>query len=120
MRAEKDLPDIAPPQKEPIVFDFGPYLPIGATLQGIPVVTVSVVRAWKVGAVDATPEARKFGTSDIGTIAAPDGSGIENAAVIQKMGTFIDGIVYLLECVCDRSDGGIAEMWLHMKCVAAN
>jgi len=114
MRAIKDLPDIDPTaQKEPIAFDFFPYLPSGVFLQGTPVVTIAAISG-----IDATPSARAIGVPTLGTVMPPDGAGVANTAVIQMVGTCVSGVTYLLLATCDRTDGGVASLWTHMKCVA--
>ena len=116
MRAVKDLPDIDPTaQKEPIAFDFYPYLPTGVLLTGTPVVTIAVIEG-----VDASPASRAIGAPTLGTVSPPDGAGVSNTAVIQMIGTCVAGVEYLLLVSCGRTDGGVASMWTHMKCVAPN
>lgn len=117
MRAEKDLPDISPEQAEPIPFDFGDFLPTGVTLIGTPSVAITVSQAWVDGAVDGAPQGRAITSPAIGTVLPPDGTGVTNTAIIQMFGGGVHGIIYKLQAVCQRSDNGIAEMTVHMKCV---
>ena len=116
MHAIKDLPPIdATLQKEPIAFDFQPYLPPGIYLTGTP--TVTCVNAESTEVTDATPSARLVGAPTIDTVDPPDGAGIANTAVLQFVGDCIAGVTYLLHAICNRSDTGVASLWVHMKCV---
>lgn len=117
MRADEDLPDIAPEQVEPIPFDFGDFLPTGVNLIGSPTINITVSQVWLEGAVDASPGGRLVGTPAIGTLEAPDGTGLSNTAVIITFGGGVHGIYYKLQVICNRSDGGTVEMTVHMKCV---
>ncbi len=117
MRSVKDLPNIdTSPQKEPIGFDFEPYLPTGVTLTGTPIVTCLVANVSTVG--DSDPASRLSGSPTIGTISPPDGAGVANTAVSQFLVNCQAGVTYLLRCTVNRTDGGVASLWTHMKCNA--
>lgn len=115
MPAVRDLPPIdATRQAVTVAFDFGPLLPPGVTLTGVPVVTIAV-HAGSAGS-DPTPAARLFGPPVIGTAPAPQGSGVANGAVLQQIGNAVGGVTYLLWCSCPTTGGDTVSLWTHTQC----
>lgn len=109
-----DLPVVAPTQVQTCTMDFGKFLPLGVTLQGAPSLTISV----RLG-TDNDPTSRINAGPIIGT--APTvvgGTGLTDTAVLFQVHNCLDGVTYLIEVHCDRSDGDVAEAWVRLACVA--
>lgn len=114
MPAVGQFPTIAPKQKQTMGFDFGNFLPAGASLTGTPTLVVTA----KYG-TDSSAQSRVSSGPSIGTISALNGgTGIENAAIIFQMFGCLSGVDYTLEVVCTRTDGDIAEGWGILPCKA--
>lgn len=107
-----DFPAIAPNQIQTMAMDFGNFLPPGVTLTGTPDLNISVRSGF-----DGTPNSRITAGPTIGT--APStigGTGKTNTAILFQVSNARNGVVYILEVVCTRTDGDVAEGWNHLPC----
>ncbi len=109
-----DLPVVAPAQVQTCAVDFGYFLPPGVRLHGVPVLSMSV----RIG-TDATPSSRINSGPIVGTVStALGGTGLANTAILFQVHNCLDGVTYLIELYCDRSDGDVAEGWVRLACIA--
>lgn len=112
-----DLPAIAPEQAQTIAIDFGKLLPSGVTLTGTPTLNVSTAAAG--AAHDPSPASRVSVGPMIGAVpVALGGTSFANAAVLAQFSNCIPNAVYVIEVVCQRSDGDKVEAYVHMPCAA--
>lgn len=114
MPASNDLPPIAPNQVQTLTCDFGLFLPSGVTLTGTPVFEVLE----DVQGEDPDPPHILDGSPQIGTAPKPWGTGVANAAVLQRVSEGVAGARYLIEVTCARTDGDVAEGYFQVPCVA--
>ena len=99
------FPPISPAQKQTFSFDFGQFLPPGVTLTGTPTVALTTVYG-----TDSSPLSRITGGPTIGTVPTSlGGSGIANTAILFQLFGCLAGVQYVIETVCTRSDGDVAE-----------
>lgn len=106
-QAQNFRPIDAYAQNQTVTFDFGAgtYLPEGVTLIGTPTISVSVL--W---GEDADPASRITGGPTIGTAPAPIGSGRTDTAILVQFSNCPGPLAYLVQVVCQRSDGDKAPM----------
>lgn len=114
MPAINAMPDVALEQKQTLGIDFGNFLPEGVTLTGAPTAVLTAV-----GGEDADPASRITGGPTIATIAtAVGGTGLTDTGILVQVYLCTEGVKYILEVYCDRSDGDIAEASTHFVCKA--
>lgn len=108
------FPSVAPNQKQTISLDFGNFLPSGVTLTGTPTLNWIV----KFGS-DPTPTSHVTAGPIVGTISPTvGGSGIADTAILFQILGLLPGVTYIVEILCNRSDGDIAEGSAVLSCVS--
>lgn len=91
-------------EAQTLTIDFGPRLPAGVILAGVPTVTLNVMNG-----IDPVPQSRIFGIPIIGTAPTPNGSGVASAAVLFQVADCVPGVLYGVVCTCATSNGDIPE-----------
>lgn len=111
-----DFSAVAPTQIQTMFIDFGNDLPAGVTLVNTPSVILT-----RCGGNDPAPQSRLSGTPAIGTVStANGGTGKPNTAILWRVAGCQDQTTYVVEVICDRSDGDRAERYTHFKSEAAH
>jgi hypothetical protein len=105
-------PPIKPVEKEFVTFDFASVLGAGVTISSA-TVTCEVAEASEVD--DEQAAARILSDP---TLAASPRTLAANTAAYVLVGTMLDGVLYLLECVANASDGQILGVSTHLFCRA--
>ena len=99
------FPPVTPLQKQTLSFDFGKFLPAGVTLTGTPTLTLTPIYG-----TDSNPASRITSGPTIGTVSiALGGSGVTSTGILFQLFGCPAGVTYIVETVCTRSDGDIAE-----------
>lgn len=111
----RSLPNVLPGQRQVIGVDLGDLLPTGVTLLGTPTVTLRATQG-----VDAVAQSRVTMGPYVGTVAVADGgSGRTNGAVLLQVTGCLPLVTYLVEVLCDRSDGDVVDASTRFTCVPA-
>lgn len=108
----RDLSPIDTVEEVNVTFDFAKRLASGATISTIAAVICTVYQG-----ADSSPSSRLIGSAVI--ISSPS-SGAADAAVLQKVGTMLAGVVYRLDATIETSDGQTLNLWGHAPCQAPN
>ena len=105
--------DLTPPIDASVEFlnigwDFGAILGSNVTITSVQQIACTVHKG-----TDSTPASRLIGSSSI--ITSPK-SGLPAQAVAQQVGNMVSGVVYVLLCVANTSDGQKPSIWTRYAC----
>jgi len=95
---------------ETVTFDYGPILGVGVTLSS-PVITVSI-DTFLSTATDPNPSSRIVGIPQVVSSLATKATG---AAVAVLFGNGIAGVVYIIQCVANATDGQVLSLYTHFQ-----
>lgn len=106
-----DFPSIiATVQRQTVTLDFGQFLPEDVYLVGAPTFTIEVYSG-----ADNNPNSRLDGSAQIGTVPiSQNGTGVANAALLQRLQNLLGNVIYRLIVSCDRSDGDSVAFVAHV------